>query len=63
MFPIGLQFQAFKPVRKLPMRLETLSVEEQKRHFFKTLGMEYHKPLTQEKKRKLRKTRNKTKKI
>ncbi len=41
------------------MRLETLSLEEQKNHFFKIVGLEYKKPLT--KQRKLRK--NKTKKI
>jgi len=61
MFPIGLQFQSFKQIQKIPMRLETLTAEQQKQHFYKTLGIEYHKPLTQEKKRK--KPKNKTKKI
>ena len=64
MFPIGLQFHSFKKVQKIPMRLETISTEQQKSHLFKILGIDYHKPLTQENKRKRnKKIRNKTKKI
>jgi len=59
MFPLGLQFHTFKPNKKIPMRLETLSLEDQKNHFFKMVGIDYQKPLTKEKKRKIR---NKTKK-
>ena len=59
MFPLGLQFQTFKNTKKLPMRLETLSIEDQKSHFFKIVGLDYKKPLT--KQRKLRK--NKTTKL
>jgi hypothetical protein len=40
------------------MQLVSLSMEERKNHLFRTLGMEYTKPLT--KQRKIRK--NKTKK-
>lgn len=58
MFPLGLQFQSFKTSKKLPMQLVSLSMEERKNHLFRTLGMEYTKPLT--KQRKIRK--NKTKK-
>jgi hypothetical protein len=59
MFPIGLHFQSFKPIKKLPMRVEQLSLEDRKHHLYKMMGMEYTKPLT--KQRKIRK--NKTKKI
>ncbi len=40
MLPLGLQFQSFKTTKKLPMRLETLTLEEQKNHFFKMIGLE-----------------------
>ena len=68
MFPIGLQFQSFRHIQKIPMRLETLSVEEQKGHFYKTLGIEYHTPDKKRKSRKIKtkimtNTKNKTKKI
>jgi len=37
---MGLQFQNFKSTKKIPMRLETLSLEEQKNHFFRMIGIE-----------------------
>ncbi len=61
MFPIGLHFQSFKPIKKLPMRVEQLSIEDRKQHLYKMMGMEYTKPLT--KQRKIQKRKNKTKKI
>jgi folate-dependent tRNA-U54 methylase TrmFO/GidA len=64
MFPVGLQFQRFKPVRKIPMRLENLSQEERKGHLYKIVGLNYTctKPLSKKKeKTKKNKTSKKTK--
>ena len=58
MFPVGLQFQRFKPVQKIPMRLENLTQEERKSHLYKIIGQEYTKPLSKQRKA----TKSKTKK-
>lgn len=57
---MGLQFQTFKTNKKIPMRLETLSMDEQKNHFFKMVGLDYHKPLSKQRKQK---RKNKTTKM
>ena len=57
MFPVGLQFQRFKPVQKIPMRLENLTQEERKGHLYKIIGEEYTKPLS--KKQKVKKSKTK----
>jgi hypothetical protein len=55
MLPIGLQFQLFKTPKKLPMRLESGSMEDFKKNIYKIANIEY----TNEKKKS---KRNKTKK-
>lgn len=59
MLPFGLQFQKFKPIRKLPMRLESITLEEQKKHYYKIMNIE---PKEKEKTKERKVKRNKTKK-
>jgi hypothetical protein len=59
MLPVGLHVKAFKSIKKIPMRLGTLSLEEQTKHFYKMLNIE--KKEEQTRKRKVKK--NKTKKF
>ena len=58
MLPVGLQFKIFKPIRKLPMRLEPISFEAQKKYYSILLNM----PHTEKKTRERKLTKNKTKK-
>ena len=40
MLPIGLQFNVFKTPKKLPMTLESGSMEDLKRHLYKIVNLE-----------------------
>jgi hypothetical protein len=62
MFPIGLQFHTFTSPKKIPMRLESSTGEDQKRRFLKIIGVDCPKQLTREKKRKLPKSKSQTQK-
>ena len=61
MFPIGLQFQTFTSPRKIPMRLETSTAEDQKRRFLKIIGIDTpttkHSKQTKDKKRNISRSR------
>ena len=61
MLPVGLQFKIFKPIRKLPMRLEPISFEAQKKRYHTLLNLETSEKKTKERERKM-KPKNKTKK-
>jgi len=54
MLPLGLQFQAYKTPKKIPMRLEQNSMEDFKKHIYKIANIECPKEKT--------KRKNKTKK-
>ena len=63
MLPIGLQFQKFKPIRKLPMRLEPISFEAQKKRYYTLLNLESTEKKTKGRERKQKpNSKNKTKK-
>ena len=61
MLPVGLHVKAFKSIKKIPMRLGTLCLEEQTKHFYKMLNLEQKQKEEQTRKRKVKK--NKTKKL
>jgi hypothetical protein len=54
MLPVGLQFQVFKTPKKLPMRLETGSMEDFKKRMYKIVNIEYT-PVKGKKKNKTKK--------
>lgn len=56
MLPFGLQFKIFKPIRKLPMRLEPISFEKQKQYYSMILNLSHTENKTRERKPKRNKT-------
>jgi hypothetical protein len=55
MLPFGLQFEAFKSPKKLPMTLENSSMEDLKKHIYKIANIEC--PKEKKSKSKSKKTR------
>jgi hypothetical protein len=58
MLPVGLFVKTMKPIKKIPMRLATQSLEDQNKRFYKMLNIEHKEEHT----RKRRIKKNKTKK-
>ena len=55
MLPLGLKFQSFKTPKKLPMRLEQISMDDLKKHIYKIANIECPKETTSRKKNKTKK--------
>lgn len=61
MLPFGLEVKTVLPIKKIPMRLGTQSLEDKMKHFYKMLNMEQKEVHTRKRKTATKTAKNKNK--